>query len=475
MAGISFRSGRLNVAGVRRGAATGNPQSLSGVLCRLLLCALATGTSPVASATEDLLSVYNLAVTEDPEFRAAQAARDAALELVPQSRAGLLPRLDIVGDVTRDRFDPRNSTTTGLFGTTETSTSYATNETYSLELRQALYQRARMMQLEQAGQDVAKAEATYTAAEQDLIVRVAEQYFQLLAAGDNLEFVASNKAAIAVALEQAKNRYDVGLAAPTDLYEAQARHDIAVSEELEADKQLTDAREALFALTGSKVLEPADLGEDIPLVMPDPADPERWVSTAMEQSPVLSAATAAARAARKSIQLQQSGHYPTLDLVARYQYRDNDFGGFGIPIQRNDSAVGVQLTVPIYQGGLVTSRTREARQQYVQAREVQVSRQRETELLTRESYRGVAVGLSRIRALQQAILSNEKALEASRTGYEVGTRNITDVLDAQRELLRTRRDYAQARYDYLLNTLRLKRAVGSLAVADVEAINGMLQ
>lgn len=441
----------------------------------MLLCSLAISAYAPTCAAENLLEVYNLAVAQDADFRAATAIRDAALERIPQSRALLLPKIDITGDMSRDRFDPRESSSAGLLGPASSDPSYATNETYSLELRQAVYQRARFKQLEQADHDVAQAEATYTAAQLELVVRVAEQYFELLAALDNLEFVTSNKAAIAVSLEQANHRYSVGLAAPTDLYEAQARHDIAVSEELTADKLVQDTREALFVLTGKDIRQTSGLKAGIPLRMPDPAEPEQWVSQGMQQSPVLIAATEAAKAAWQTIELQKSGHYPSLDLVTRYQYRDNDFGGFGIPIERNDSAVGLQLSIPIYQGGLVSSRSREAAQQYNQAREIQIGQQRATELLTRQSYRGVVVELSKINALQQAILSNEKALEASTTGYEVGTRNITDVLDAQRELLRARRDHARARYDYLLNTLRLKRAVGSLAAADIEAINSYLQ
>ena len=440
--------------------------------CRkVLLPLLATAICALpVQAAEDLLSVYQKALTEDPQYQAAMAERDAALERLPQSRAGLLPSVEIIGDVSRDRYDSRVDS-----GVPSADHRYATNETYSLELRQAVYQRARFKQLARAGHEVEQAEATFVAAQQDLVVRVAEQYFQLLAARDNLEFVTADKDAISVALEQARHRYEVGLAAPTDLYEAQARHDIAVSDELRARKLVTDAREALFTLTGSKLVNPRGLGAEVPLVMPDPADPERWVSMAVEQNPLLLAANAAVNAAQEYIQLQRSGHYPSLDLVANYQYRDNDFGGLNIPIKRNDKALGLQLNIPLYQGGLISSRTREASQQYQQARAQQTGSLRDAELLARESYRGVEVELSRVHALQQAILSNEKALEASSNGYEVGTRNITDVLDAQRELLRARRDHAASRYQYLLYSLQLKRAVGSLSEQDISAINILLQ
>ena len=433
------------------------------VVAGLVLCGMALAGTVRA---DNLMSVYDLALGSDPVIRAAAAERDAALEVIPQSMALLLPDIDVNADVSRDRFDPRDS---------DEDTSYATNKTYSLQLRQAVYQRERFVQLKQADHRAAQADATYAAAQQDLVLRVATNYFQVLAALDNQEFVIADKEAIAVTLEQAQQRYEVGLAAITDVYEAQARHDLAVSEELNAEKLLNDAREALRRLTGVAPGDVSLLKPVIPLLSPDPSSPEEWLDTALEQNPTLLAATAATSAAKDQIEVQRSGHYPSLDLVAEYQYRDNDFGGLGIPIERNDSAIGIQLNIPIYQGGLISSRTREASYKYTQAREDRIGAHREVENQVRDSYSGVVVEMSKVDALYQAILSSEKALEASQAGFEVGTRTIVDVLDSQRELLRARRDHARSRYAYLLNSLRLKQAAGIVAEADLAGINDMLQ
>lgn len=415
---------------------------------------------------DDLSSVYGLALASDPVISAAAAQRDAALEVIPQSKAVLLPTIDINANVSRDRFDPRSS---------NEDTSYATNETYSVELRQAVYQRERFVQLKRADLQAAQAEATYAVAQQALILRATTNYFQVLAAMDNLEFVIADREAIAVTLEEATQRYDVGLAAATDVYEAQARYDLAVSEQLNAEKLLEDAREAVRKLTGAVPLNIKVLQPEIPLIMPDPPSPEKWLEVALEQNPSLLAATAATGAARQEIEVQRSGHYPSLDLIAEYQYRDNDFGGLGIPIERNDAAIGLQLNIPLYQGGLISSRTRQASYQYAQTREDQLESHREVENQMRDSYSGVVVEISKVKALHQAILSSEKALDASEAGFEVGTRTIVDVLDSQRELLRARRDHARSRYAYLLNTLRLKQAAGIVEEGDLNSINAMLQ
>jgi outer membrane protein len=433
------------------------------VVAWLVLCGVALAGTVRA---DNLLSVYDLALGSDPVIRAAAAERDAALEVIPQSMALLLPDIDVNADVSRDRFDPRDS---------DEDTTYATNKTYSLQLRQAVYQRERFVQLKQADHRAAQADATYMAAQQDLILRVATNYFQVLGALDNMEFVIADKEAISVTLEQAEQRYEVGLAAVTDVYEAQARYDLAVSEELNAEKLLNDAREALRRLTGVAPGNVNLLKPVIPLLSPDPSSPEAWLATALEQNPTLLAATAATSAAKDQIEVQRSGHYPSLDLVAEYQYRDNDFGGLGIPIERNDSAIGLQLNIPLYQGGLISSRTRQASYQYTQAREDRIGAHREVENQIRDSYSGVVVEMSKVNALYQAILSSEKALEASQAGFDVGTRTIVDVLDSQRELLRARRDHARSRYAYLLNSLRLKQAAGIVAEADLAGINDMLQ
>lgn len=428
-----------------------------------LLCCLLLATGGQARA-DDLVSVYQLALDADPQYQAAVEAHQAALEVVPQSRAALLPDIGISGDVSRNRFDPRGSG----------DTTYSTNQTYSVGLRQALYQRERFIQLEQADSRVAQADAELLAAQQDLLLRTATRYFLVLGAQDNLEFVEADKKAIARTLERAQQRFDVGLAAITDTLEAQARYDIAVSDAINADRLLDDTKEALRELTGELPVAPEVLKAEIPLLAPDPADQEAWISAAIEQNPLVLAARAATTVAKQEIQVQNSGHYPTVDVVADYSYRDTQFGGI-TPLERNDSAIGLQFNLPLYQGGLVSSQTRQSRYRYNEARELQVKQRRATERQTRDNYRGVISGISKVEALQHAVLSNEKAVEAAEAGFEVGTRAVVDVLDAQRELLRARRDYARSRYDYLLDTLRLKQAAGILHETDLVQVNNWLE
>lgn len=424
--------------------------------------------SQASAMADDLHSVYMLAKQSDPQLRAAVAAHSAVLEVVPQSRAVLLPNIGLSGNVSRDRFHDRAP----LPGDKENS--YATNKTFGVDLRQTLFRRDRFIQLEQADNRVAQADAELAASVQDLILRAATRYFLVLGTLDNLEFVKADKEAIARTLDQAQQRFEVGLTAITDVHEAQARYDIAVSDEINAEKELDDAREALRELTSEMPGSVEVLQPEIPLVAPDPADQEQWVKTALDQNPLLLAAQAVTEAARNEIRVQRAAHYPSVDLTASHSYRDNRFGGL-TDLKRNDSAVGVELSLPLYQGGLVTSRTRQSRHQLTQSQEDMLRQQREIERQARNTYRGVITGISRIKALAQAVVSNETALEAATTGLEVGTRTTVDVLDAQRELLRAKRDHARARYDYLLDTLRLKQAAGILGEADLEALNALLQ
>ena len=439
----------------------------SRLVPRLWLLILLLAVSGVTRA-DDLVSVFGLALDSDPQYQAAIASHDAALEVVPQSLALLLPDINLRADVSRNRFHNRKPEPD------EKENTYSTNKDYSALLRQSVYARDRFIALEQADSRVAQADAELESAYQDLIIRVARRYFIVLGAMDNLEFVQADKAAIARTLDQAKQRFEVGLAAITDVYEAQARYDTAVSEEINAEKLLDDAREALRELTGESPGEVEILREEIPLAEPQPAAKEQWVETATGQNPLLLAARAATEAARQEVEIKRSGHYPTVDVTAGYSRRNVSFGGL-VPLNRNDSAIGLEVVLPVYQGGLVSSQTRESRFLLDQTQQDGVRIFREVERQARDSYRGVLSEISRVKALKQAVISSDKALEASEAGFEVGTRTIVDVLDSQRELLRVRRDHARSRYDYLLNTLSLKQAAGILEEPDLVQINGLLE
>jgi outer membrane protein len=426
----------------------------------ILLCGVLAAR---AACADNLADVYRQALNADPEYLAASAQYQAALEVKPQSRATLLPALSLSGSATRDRYDPRGSG----------QTNYATNQSYSVNLRQPLYRRERFLQLGQADSLIAQADAVFEAVQQDLILRVATRYFAVLGARDNLAFVRADKAALTRTLDQAQQRFEVGLAAITDKLKAQAAYDIAISDEISAEQSLADAHEALREITGTLPDTLEILSPDIPLLVPEPDDQDEWVSAAIEQNPLMLAAQAATSTAKQEIQVQRSGHYPSLDMIAGFTYRENVFGGL-TSLERNDSTIGLELSLPLYQGGAVTSRTREQRYRYEQAVEEQERQYRATERQTRDNYRGIVSGISRVSALERAIESNLKAYEAARSGFDVGTRDIVDVLDAQRELLRARRDHARSRYDYLLSTLRLKQAAGILTEDDLMQINAML-
>lgn len=434
-----------------------------------LMAALTYAGLGGAAQADSLYEIYQLAQERDPTLRAAAAARDAALEVKPQSRAGLLPVIGLSGDVSRNSYDDR-AALPGVANPT-----YSTNQSYSLSLTQPVFRWDRWVALEQADSLVAQAQAQYGAAEQELMVRTAERYFAVLGAQDALRLAGKEKESIGRQLEQAQQRFEVGLSAITDVQEAQARYDTAVATEIRARNQLDSAREQLREIIGEQRenLDPVR-DTDFRLVTPEPQQQQSWVDTALQQNPNLAAARAGSEAARQQIQIARSGHYPTVDANASYSYLDSNFGGIR-ELERNDGTIGLQLAVPLYQGGAVNSRTREARFRFDEARERLDVTQRAIERQTRDAYRGVVTGISEVRAAEQARTSSTTALDAAQTGFEVGTRTIVDVLDAQRALTQAELTLYLARYNYLLNTLRLKQAAGTLAPDDLDAMTGWLE
>ncbi|MFA7386925.1 MAG: TolC family outer membrane protein [Thiohalobacteraceae bacterium] len=434
-----------------------------------LILALGLGGLVGAAPADTLFEIYQLAQERDPTLRAAAAARDAALEVKPQSRAGVLPNLGASGEVSRNMYDRRDPEPG------QPDTTYSTNQMYSLNLAQPLFRWDRWVQLEQADSFVAQALAEYGAAEQELMVRVSERYFGILAAQDALRLARAEKEAIGRQLEQAQQRFEVGLSAITDMQEAQAAYDSALAAEIRAEDQLASSYEQLREIIGERNenLAPV-LDKDFRPVPPEPQDLQAWVDTALKQNPTLAAARAGSEAARQQIEIARAGHLPTVDAVASYGFTDSNFGGIA-QVERNDGAIGLQLNVPIYQGGLVNSQTRAARFRFDEARERLDVSQRSIERGTRDSYRGVVLGISEVRAAERARTSNLTALDAAETGFEVGTRTIVDVLLAQRALSQAELDLSQARYNYLLNTLRLKQASGTLAPGDLRALGNWLQ
>jgi outer membrane protein len=428
----------------------------------LFLPALLAALALSPSRADDLLSIYRLALERDPTLKAADQQRLATLQTKPQARALLLPNLSGTGNISRDTFDPVHGPAV-----------YFTNQTYALQLTQPLYHRDYWVQLSEADNQIAEAQANYVAAEQDLISRVATAYFNVLKAESTLQAVLANKDATARQLDQAKQRFDVGLVAITDVQNAQAQYDAAAAQEIVTRNDLARANEAVAEITGQEPGPLADLGEKLPLTPPQPSSMQKWVDWAIEQNPQVIAGQFAVKVAHDNVELQRSGHYPTLDLVGSYGYEDLSTGGL-FSLQGRDGSIGVQLNVPIYSGGAVVSRTRQASHQLEQARDQLQASQRATVRQTRNSYRAVLDTISEVHAQKQAVVSAQTSLEATEAGYQVGTRTIVDVLNSQQSLYQHRLDYATARYNHVLARLALKLSTGQLSESDVAEINRLL-
>jgi len=428
--------------------------------------ALLLGSTVVQA--EDLLEIYGDAQKSDPQLLAAEAGNQAAQEVRSQSRAALLPQVNLTADYTHHETDVMDSTV-GATGTTD----YNSNG-YTVSLVQSIYHHEYYVQLRQSDARIAQANAEYEGAKQSLILRVADAYFNVLGAQDSLATAEATKRAIEQQLRQTQQRFDVGLSAITDVHEAQAAYDSAVAAVIAAQSQLDTVRENLREIIGRDAASLSVLKDDMPLLPPEPEDITKWVETAQKQNLPLLAAEASARAAEEELYKRRAGHYPTLDLVASHTYSDTmDAPTFGT--EQTDNRIGVQLNVPIYSGGLTTAQTREARALYTQAQEALEQQRRATVRETRSAYLGVTTGISQVKARKQALASAQTALEATQAGFEVGTRTIVDVLNAQRERYTAQSNYLRARYDYLLATLRLKQAAGSLSLQDIAQINDWLQ
>ena len=418
--------------------------------------ALATGVFLMAMApvtpAENLLEVFEAALASDPEFLAAGADNRAAREIRPQALAGLLPGVRLSLDTRWNERQRRPD---------------FRSDNLTLDVEQPLYRRDRRIAVEQADSTIAGADALYAAARQDLMVRVAERYFGVLEAEDELSFAQATLEAFEQQLAQSRQRFEVGLIAITDVEEAEAGFDLSRAQRIAAENALDIAREALRETTGAYQERLAPLG-DMQLVMPHPADIDRWTETALERNLRLLAARHDTETARREIERIQAGHSPTLDAVGSLGLNDSESGISGETRRAN---VGLRLNVPLYSGGSVVSRTRESRHRYQRALDVLERERRSAQRETRDAYLGVDSGISRVQALEQAVRSSETAAEAVEAGFQVGTRTSVDVLDAQRDLFRARRDLSEARYGYVLDVLRLKRAAGTLSEEDLRLIS----
>ncbi len=418
----------------------------------------------------DLLGAYQLAKQNDPVFAASRAQLEAGLEALPQGRALLLPVINGAADTNINDTENR---------TLDIDRRFNSNG-WSITLTQPVFRWQNLMQYRQAESQVNQAEAQFGQATQDLVVRVAEAYFNALAAQDTLEFVRADKKAISEQLAQAKRNFEVGTATITDTNEAQARFDLATAQEIAAENAVEVTRRSLEQIVGPIPDQLAPLRSELQLSPPEPAQMSEWVNAALSGNFGVRANQAAYEIAMREVQVQRAGHYPTVDAVASYQDGTTLSGGSAaasLAAGRTKSSaaiVGLQLNVPLYAGGSVSSRTREAVALRERARNNLEAARRSAEFNARQSFLNVTNGRAQVQALEQALVSSETALESNRVGYEVGVRINLDVLDAQQQVFETKRDLSRARYDTILNGLRLGAAAGTLSEEEVRAVNQLL-
>ena len=406
----------------------------------------------------DILTVYREAFFGDPELRAAAANRDAVKEGIAQSRALLLPDAEFRG--TAEKSDFKHQPDQEITG-------------FEIEVVQPIIRIARVNALRESEFNASAAQSDFTFAEQDLIIRVADAYFGLLRATNDLDFSRADREATRYQLNQATRRFEVGLVTITDVHEAQARFDLANADEITAEFNLEDAQEALRDLTGTLHRVVDRVRDDLPLDAVTPDDVEAWVVLAKEQNPGIDANRFSVESAREAIERQRAGHLPTLDAYATYFETNNNIVT-RTGVDREGGSIGLRLSLDLYSGGAVNSRTREAQFRYQQSIELLEDTTRGVERQTRNAFQAVKAAISRVKALAQAVVSTRSGLEATQAGFEVGTRTIVDVLNSQRDALRAQRDYYQSRYVYIQGRLILEQAAGSLSVNDLEAVNAWL-
>ncbi|RLA09125.1 MAG: type I secretion protein TolC [Gammaproteobacteria bacterium] len=436
----------------------------------LALCLLLNVGS--AWAANDLVAIYQQAVVNDPTLKAERQNLLATEELPIQARALLLPSIEATAGTTKNKTRSSSDFTSTLGISNKQSYN---SHGYAVTLRQPVYNHALFVGTKEVKALVNQAMSSYTAAEQELMFRAADRYFAVLAADDDVVFAGSEKKSIERQLEQARQRFEVGLIAITDIHEAKARYDQAVFGEIVADNIALRSREALREMTFEYYEQLATLEEESPLVTPEPANIEAWVDSALMQNAGVQAQVYAVEAALQGTRRQRAGHFPTLDIVGRQIFDSANASRFSNGNSRiEDTFLSFELEVPIFEGGAVNSRTREASHRHAQQKDLLEQAQRAVVRETRDSYLNIQSSISGVISLRQARLSSQSALDATQLGFKVGTRTSVDVLDSQRELYRAKRALSKARYGYILNTLRLKQAAGTLKPDDLVEVNEWL-
>ncbi len=434
-------------------------QTRSSVLLAVLI-----GAGVVSARAENLADVYRKAAAYDAPFAAAQAGYRASLQKIPAARAALLPQVNASGNLNRIRQDNTMASQTVTYN----------SPTWGINAVQALFNKQSLIQLDEAHLQARAAADQLDAAGQNLVLRVAQAYFNVLRAQDDLAAIQAQKAAIGKQLAYAKRAFEVGTATITDTNEAQARFDLAAAQEIAARNQLEISRRALDTLTGQANGPLDPLAPKAIFAMPSPGPLDTWVGAARTKNANVRLQQSLHAIADKEVQRNRAGHYPTLALTAGYQVQnDQHFGAFAYNNQA--ASVGLQLNIPIYQGGLITAQTREAAANQERAQQNLDDAVRSALLAAHQAYLNVTNGAAQVKALEQALHSSEVSLDSTITGLKVGVRTSLDVLNAQQQVYTAWQQLSAAKYAYLLANLQLKDAAGTLAPHDLADLDRYLK
>lgn len=426
--------------------------------------------APLTASANSLLDVYELALKNDAQLKADQAKYEAGLQNKTIGRSGLLPQINAGAEVSKTDGEFTNNLTNSTIKNDYDSKGW------DISLSQPLFNMASWYTYKQGTKLSEQAEAQYGADQQSLIVRVAEAYFNVLRSVETLEANAAEEKALEKQLEQTKQRFEVGLTAITEVHEAQAAFDSARAFALEARGNLSISYEALEVLTGKPEDQVAPLSPKFPVINPSPANRADWVEFSLQNNYGLKASKLQADAALQTARATKSGHLPTIGATLGYSDTDNDGIESDDPMDtsRDGSTIKIRMDVPIFSGGATTGRSRQAYAQYTQAQELYNSTQRSVIQSTRALHLSVETDVASVQARKQAIVSSQSALEATQSGYEVGTRNLVEVLLSQRNLYQARRDYSNALFNYVIDTIKLREVAGMLTPADVQDIDKWL-
>ncbi|MDG2172133.1 MAG: TolC family outer membrane protein [Gammaproteobacteria bacterium] len=416
----------------------------------------------------DLVEVYNIAVKNDPKLLASEVKHKAIMQEYPIARSYLLPNLKFSAKSQRTR----ESIDGAVYGRSSSTTQFTTDE-YSINLKQPLYRRDLFSLLEKSEYQIAKSLAERESARQDLIIRVAEAYFDILDSLDNINYVKSEKAAIKSQLNESKKRLEVGLIAITDYAEAQASYDLSETQYIEA-KNLSDiSKESLYVLTGKQFKKFSSLDKNIKAKDPDPNNIKAWEDFAIKQNLDLVAYKRAQDIATTNIKYERSKHFPTLDIYGTVKETDKGGGSSGA-FESNNDYIGIELNIPIFIGGNTYFNSKKASYLEEQARYDVLQKKREVIRDARKAFLNLKSSISKVNASKKALESNELSVEYNQAGFEVGTRSTTDVLLALKDLYKAKKNFSKSKYEYLLSKLRLKQSIGTLSIDDIKVVNSWL-